>query len=104
QVGETLVKVMSQGQVARASLVVVQTNFSSFDGTSMATPHVAGVVALMKAANKSLLPNQIKQILMGTATPLQPNGNNELGAGLINAQRAVEASVRVQRPQQQVRN
>jgi serine protease len=104
QVGETLVKVLSQGQVARASLVVVQTNYSSFDGTSMATPHVAGVVALMKAANKALLPNQVKQILMGTAMPLQPNGNNELGAGLVNAQRAVEASVRVQRPQQQVRN
>jgi subtilisin family serine protease len=75
---------------------VVQTNYSSFDGTSMATPHVAGVVALMKSANKALLPNQVKQILMGTASPLSPNGNNELGAGLVNAKLAVEAALRVQ--------
>lgn len=96
QVGDALVKMINQGKTARASLVVVQTNYSSFDGTSMATPHVAGVVALMKAANRALTPVQVKQIIMGTAMPLQPNGNNELGAGLINAQKAVEAAVRVQ--------
>jgi len=62
----------------------------------MATPHVAGVVALMKSANKALTPKQVKQILMATATPLSPNGNNELGAGLVNAKLAVEAALRVQ--------
>lgn len=103
-VGEALLKVISQGQVARASLVVVQTSYSSFDGTSMATPHVAGVVALMKAANKMLTPIQVKQILMGTASPLQPNGNNEFGAGLVNALKAVEASVRVQQQVPVVQN
>lgn len=94
QVGEALLKAIGQGQVAKASLVVVKTDYASFDGTSMATPHVAGVVALIKAANKNLSPAQVKQILQGTALPLQPNSNNELGAGLVNAQKAVEAAAR----------
>lgn len=94
QVGEAIVKALQGGHQARASLVVIATNYASFDGTSMATPHVAGVVALMKAANKNLTPAQVKEILMGTATPLQPNTNNQLGAGLVDAARAVEMSIR----------
>lgn len=97
-VGQALIAEMRRGQVARASLLVVPTDFSSFDGTSMATPHVSGVVALMKAANKSLSPAQVKQILQATALPLQPNSNNELGAGLVDAEKAVQASLRA-RPQ-----
>lgn len=102
--GETLLQVINSGRQARASLVVVRTNYSSFDGTSMATPHVAGVIALIKAANKSLSPAQVKQILMGTATPLGPNSNNELGAGLVNAQKAVEMALRAKAQQSQMPN
>lgn len=98
-VGETLVQMISSGRQARASLVVVRTDYSSFDGTSMATPHVAGVIALVKAANKSLTPAQVKQILQATATPLGPNSNNELGAGLVNAQKAVEMALRAKAQQ-----
>ncbi|MFN8790759.1 MAG: S8 family serine peptidase [Bdellovibrionales bacterium] len=92
QVGEAILKAVQSGRSVRASLVVVQTDYASFDGTSMATPHVAGVIALMKAVNKGLTPAQVKEILMGTAVPLQPNNNNQLGAGLVDAARAVEAS------------
>ncbi len=97
-VGETMVKAIAGGQSVRASLVVVKTDYASFDGTSMATPHVAGVVALMKSVNKSLTPVQVKQILAETALPLQPNDKNQLGAGLVDAAKAVEMSLKT-RPQ-----
>lgn len=69
------------------------TDYVAMDGTSMATPHVSGVVALMKAANKALTPVQVKDILKKTATVLSPNTNNEYGAGLVNAEAAVRASL-----------
>ncbi|NJL09365.1 MAG: S8 family serine peptidase [Calothrix sp. SM1_7_51] len=44
--------------------------YGSKNGTSMAAPHVAGVVALMLSANPNLTPSQVRQILTETATRL----------------------------------
>jgi subtilisin len=43
--------------------------YSSYSGTSMATPHVAGVVALMLSANPTLTPAQVEQLVTQTANP-----------------------------------
>lgn len=92
KIGEAMKAALASGQAVRTSYQTMVTNYDSYNGTSMATPHVSGVVALMKAVNKNLTPAQVKEILQKTATPLAPNDNNELGAGLVNAQLAVQAA------------
>jgi bacillopeptidase F len=63
-----------------------------WDGTSMAGPHVAGVVALMRQANPDLDVDSIKQILMNTAVDLGTHGeDNAFGWGIIDAYAAVSA-------------
>jgi len=59
-----------------------------FAGTSQATPHVAGTVALMLALNSGLSPAQIKTILMANADDI---GDPSQGGGRLNAYRALAA-------------
>lgn len=69
-------------------------NYKLYQGTSMATPHVAGVVALMKAVNPDLTPAQV-DTLLETGQLTEDIGSigrdNQFGYGLINAQLAVDA-------------
>ena len=58
-------------------------------GTSQATAMVSGIVALMNQVNPLLTPNQIKGILMRTATRLPKQAGS--GAGEVNAGAAVNA-------------
>ena len=60
----------------------------SFSGTSMATPCVAGVMALMLDKNPNLTPADICRILETTATPLDYKKSNRTGSGRINAYEA----------------
>ena len=62
-------------------------------GTSMATPHVSGVVALMLQANPALTPDQVKSLLAQSATPVAGCPADQCGAGLVNAYNAVAAAL-----------
>lgn len=64
--------------------------YSHMSGTSMATPHVAGIVALMLEANPKLTPDQVKSILQQTATNIPGREPWEVGAGYVNAYAAVD--------------
>ena len=71
--------------------------FSGLSGTSMATPHVSGVAALVLQANRSLTPMMVKKLLEETSEPL-PYTPNQAGYGLVNAYGAVmRASMAVPR-------
>lgn len=60
-------------------------------GTSMASPHVAGVVALMLA--RGIPPSEVRSILQLTAMDLGPLGRDDgYGYGLVNAHAAVTRS------------
>ena len=59
------------------------------NGTSMATPVVAGAAALLLQANPKLTPNMVKALLMYTAQPLANNNMLEQGAGELNVEGAV---------------
>ncbi len=68
--------------------------YTFMSGTSMAGPHVAGVVALMRSANPNLEVDLIKQILMDTAVDEGATGeDNTFGWGVVNARLAVEAAM-----------
>ncbi|MFY7896780.1 MAG: S8 family peptidase, partial [Phycisphaerales bacterium] len=72
----------------------VTTCYRHLSGTSMAAPHVAGVVGLMLAANPRLTPAQIQGILQAptNATPVPGCTSVHCGAGMLNAERAVNAA------------
>ena len=56
----------------------------------MATPHTAGIVALMLEADRTLSPAQVKDILQKTATNMPHYESWENGAGYVNAYAAVD--------------
>lgn len=71
----------------------IEFTYTFFEGTSMACPHVSGVIGLMLSANPDLTPGEIRQILTSTATDLgEPGWDEEYGHGLINALAAVQAA------------
>jgi len=71
--------------------------YASWGGTSMASPHVAGVAALVWAANPDLTNVQIREILQETAEDLELD-EWEQGHGLVRADLAVRAVTEVQPP------
>ena len=74
---------------------MLQFGYAFFQGTSMAAPHIAGIVALMKSANNSLTPDEFDQLLAnGDITEdLGDTGrDNQFGYGLVDAYKAVTAA------------
>jgi serine protease len=67
-------------------------NYALYNGTSMATPHVVGVVALMLSAKPTLTPDQVTTILQGTARAF-PATCSQCGSGIVNANAAVDAAI-----------
>ena len=64
--------------------------YESNSGTSMAAPHVNGVVALMREFNQNISVKSIKEIIYQTAYDLgNPGEDNDYGWGMIDAYEAI---------------
>ena len=69
--------------------------YNFLDGTSMASPHVAGVAALILSCNSTIPASQVGQIIRDTARPLRDNPadpvpNDRYGSGLVDARAALD--------------
>ena len=66
--------------------------YSSFNGTSMAAPHVAGVASLLLSQNPNLTPTQLKDRLLSTVDPVTGLEGKTVSGGRLNAHRALSDS------------
>jgi subtilisin family serine protease len=83
----------SVGQTAAVSAVktVPGTGYEAWDGTSMATPHVSGVAALVWSFNPAWTNTQIRTALTATAQDLGTAGrDSSFGYGLVQAKAALD--------------
>jgi serine protease AprX len=69
--------------------------YTAKSGTSMATPHVAGAAALLLSHNPSLSPDDVYDLLVATARPME-EPLWYVGRGYLDAHEAFNASLRVQ--------
>ena len=74
------------------STLNVSGTYGYMSGTSMATPHVSGVAALVKSVNQSLTAVQIKNIILSTVDEKSSLSGNVSTGGRLNAYRAVVAT------------
>lgn len=88
--GATTVDVAAPGRSILSTYVA--SSFLSMSGTSMATPYVAGVAALIKSVQPAFGYVALKEILMNTSDPLSTLAGRSVSGGRVNAYRAVVAA------------
>lgn len=89
--GENILSTLNSGRTSPGAPA-----YAAYNGTSMAAPHVAGVVALMQSAvDGRLTPAQVADILKETARPLLVACPQGCGAGMADADSAVDRSIEV---------
>jgi len=66
--------------------------YTHMSGTSMATPHVAGIVALLFEAKPGLTPLEVKAVLSNTADPMAGRQAYEVGSGHVDAYEAAQVA------------
>ncbi len=90
QDGESLIVKIGQPAVVESSFTPYVSAYEAWDGTSMATPHVSGVAALVWSANPNWTNVQIRNALTASAMDLGTAGRDVYyGFGLVQAKAAL---------------
>ncbi len=71
-------------------LSTVRGGYATYSGTSMATPHVSGIAALIWAANPNWSAAEVKTRLINTSSPVQGLKKKSLSRGRVNAFNALQ--------------
>lgn len=86
----TPIDVVAPGVTIRSSYFNADNGYADSDGTSMATPFVTGMCALLMAANGDLTAQQIETIIFATCADLGAAGNDTtFGWGRVNVYQAL---------------
>lgn len=81
------------GKIIQETIIDNQASFMGFQGTSMASPHVAGVAALIKATGVEN-PDEVREILIQSARKIENDPLNHYGAGQLDAGQAVKLALK----------
>jgi len=85
-------QITAPGVNIRSTVPVINGSYGLMTGTSMAAPHVAGAVALLRQYNPNAPVDSIKRALMETAIDIEETGTDyKSGYGLIYIPAALEA-------------
>ena len=90
--GDTIMAALSPSVLAPLTecAEIQQPGYFCISGTSMSSPHVSGVVALMLQANPQTTPAQAKQCLLSTAVDMMtPGFDIHSGLGMVDTKAAV---------------
>jgi len=88
--GATTVHLGAPGVDIYSTTAESDTSYDTYDGTSMAAPHVSGVAALVKAKYPSLTLAQLKARLIDNTRPVTALSGRTITGGAISAKRALD--------------
>lgn len=89
----TWVDISAPGSRIRSTIATG--SYSTFDGTSMATPMVAGLLGLMKSYNPNMTNAQLEQCLISSAEPIDAINQTyagKIGSGRIDAEKSLQCA------------
>ncbi|WP_413294531.1 S8 family serine peptidase [Bdellovibrio sp. HCB185ZH] len=101
--GEDLILNLLKTETLVVRMEIQGADYAEFSGTSMASPYVAGVVALMRSVVPGITGWKIREIMNGSASPIKTEIPNQTGKGLVNAKASVDGAYAVRKKYKKIK-